>query len=347
MPAVMTRADSLREYLTGAASDGGAQADPNLSLGGFRSSTEAASMGIVVTGGIANITVDFAGGGNNVGAGSLECVDSNTLRWKDAGGVYGPAVAIATGELKLLEADGDPGAFIRVTRTSATALVPGTATVTLSILTNNQFGYDDVTSAEASAGDTEYRGTYVKNVSAASVTSFKRWIGLIGTTRTSDGGQLPASGAGSITTTGSFADWPDSGFCHIKTNVPATRELVYYSSRTGTVLTVPAAGRALQGTSAAAGAATDTLESVPGIAIAKDADGVEAAGSSVPTVANENTAPSGVTWNIQTTAALGLSIGTMLTGEQIVIWTRRVIPAGAISAPAHQNIIQNSFDSTL
>ena len=57
--------------------------------------------------------------------------------------------------------------------------------------------------------------------------------------RVSDAIQLGASGAGTIGTTGSFADWPDSGFCHIKTSGGATREVVELTAELG------AAGMAL------------------------------------------------------------------------------------------------------
>lgn len=341
----MTRADSLREYLTGAGSDGGSQTDPNASLGNHRSSTEAISYTSVVSNPIANITIDFISGGNNVGAADLDCTGVSTLRWRDNGGTYGAEVTILNGETKVLEASGDPGAYVRVTRTSATNLITGTATVTLSRAKNNQFGMDDVLSAEASAGDNEYRASMVKNVASNNVALFKRWISELGTSQVSDGGQLGASGAGTITTTGSFSDWPLSGWCHIKTSGGSTREIVYYSSRTATVLTVPSDGRSRLGTSAAAGAADDTIHSVPGVRIAKDTEGVVAAGEAIQTIANENTAPASVSWNTGITAATGLDIGMMTPGQQIGIWVHREIPIGAVSIANVTNLFSNSFDA--
>ncbi len=344
MPAQKTRADSLREYLTGAGSDGGAQTAPNASLGNYRSSTEAVSLSITVASAIANITIAYAGGGNTTGAGTLDSLDANTLRWKCAGGSYGPGVAIANGETKIIETLDIPGAFIRVTRTSATAL-SGTATVTLAKSINNVFAFDDVSSAEALAGDTEYRGTIIVNENTVSVTSFKRWIGVLGTQQVSDGGQLGASGAGSITTTGTFATFPDSGWAHVKTSGGTTREIVYYTSRTNTVLTVPAAGRARLGSSAAAGANTDTIDAVPGIAIGVDTAGVTAGAASIQTIANENTAPTSITWNTGITAATGLSIGTMTTTQQVGFWIKREIPAAAMSTTDASVLLNDSFDA--
>jgi len=45
MPAEKTRCDSLALYFTGASSDGGAQTDPDVSLGNYRSSTRLDSTG--------------------------------------------------------------------------------------------------------------------------------------------------------------------------------------------------------------------------------------------------------------------------------------------------------------
>jgi len=341
----LTRADSIRAYLTGAASDGGAQTDPNAALGNFRSSTIATTYGISITGAIANLTVDYASGYNAVGAGSLDCTGVSTIRWKDAGGTYGTAVTILNGETQIVEAAGSAGAFILVTRASATDLVVSTATVTLALQANNLWGFDDVTGAEAAAGDAEYRGTIIKNVSANTVTLLKMWIKTLGTQRTTAGGQLGASGAGTITiSSGTFADWPTTGWAHIKTNAPATREIVYYSSRTDTVLTVPANGRARLGTSAAAGAATDTVDAVPGVAIGIDTAGVTAA-AAIQTIANEGTAPTSVTFNTNCTAALGLAIGTMTTLQQVGVWIWRDVPTGQYSNPSVTQPFNISFDA--
>ncbi len=56
MAEIYTAADAIRLYLTGAASDGGAQSNPHLSLGKYRSSTRLDSLGIEGAGGPANVT---------------------------------------------------------------------------------------------------------------------------------------------------------------------------------------------------------------------------------------------------------------------------------------------------
>lgn len=345
MPAQKTRCDSLREYLTGAASDGGSQSNANNALGNYRSGTEAAVLTAVIANAIANITIAYIGGANALGAGSLECVDANTLRWKCAGGSYGSSQSIANGETKIIETSGSPGAYLRVTRTSATALIAGTATITLAKAINNVFALDDVSPAEAAAGDTEYRATIIVNESSASVENFKRYLGTLGTQQTSGAGQLGSSGAGTIETGGSFATWPDSGWAHIKDSGGTTREIVYYSSRTNTALTVPSGGRARLGTTAAAGSSTDTVDAVPGIAIALDDDGVTSGGAAIQTIADESTAPLSVTWNTGITAATGLNIGTMTAGQQVGIWIKRDVPAGMASTVDNAVLIYDSFDA--
>ena len=356
MPSEKTRADSLREYLTGATSDGAAQADPDASLGNYRSSSEAESLDIVVTNALSGITVSYAGGGNTLGDGTLNAVDTGTVQWKCASGSYGASVSISDGETKIAESLGSPGAYLRISRSGAVSM-SGAATVTLTQKMNNLFALDDVSSAEATAGDIEYRGTMVVNESSATITALKRYVGQLGTARISDVTQLDSgagsgsgsgtstsSGAGTIVTTGSLADWPESGFCHIK-NGATTREIVYYSERTATTLTVPDAGRGLLGTSEAAGDAADTIHAVPGIALAIDTDGVTVGGAAIQTIATEGDAPTTVTWDTGITAATGLQIGDMEADEQVGIWIKRQVPAGAVATTEADVIIEDSFDA--
>ena len=79
----------------------------------------------------------------------------------------------------------------------------------------------------------------------------------------SNAGQLAASGAGFLRISGgTFDDWPQSGYCMIKDG-PIMREIVAYSSRSATDLSVPDGGRAQFGTNSAAGLSTDTLDIYP------------------------------------------------------------------------------------
>lgn len=338
MPNEKTNADSLREYLTGAASDGGAQPSPNASLGNYRSSTEARSLTTVISNAIVGITIVYVSGGNDIGAGSLDAVDANTLRWKCSGCNYGNGVSIANGETKVIESDGHPDAYIRVTRTSANDL-SGTSTLLLADAFGCVFALDDVSSAEAGSGDTEYRGTILVNESAVTLHAVKRWIGTLGTQQVSDASQLGSTGSGTITTTGSFATWPPCGWCRIEGS-GTLREIVYYSSRTNTTLTVPSTGRARLGSTAAAGAGTDTLDAVPGIAIAIDSAGVTSGGAAIQTIADEGTAPTGVTW-----ATGVLDIGVMTAGQQVGLWIKREIPADARATTEAFGLVNGSFET--
>lgn len=337
-----TRCDALRTYLTGAVVDGGAQPNPAAALGGYRSSTEAQSMAITVTNPINGINILFAGGGNAVGDGTLVTVGVSGLQWQCAGGEPGPVVQVANGETKILETADNPAAYIRISRTTSNDL-SGTATVGLAVTFDNLFGLADALDAEAAVGSTKYRAMVIVNAAVSAVLFFKKWLATLGVRQTANAGQLGASGAGTIATTGTFATWPAKGWVHIK-NSGTTREIAYYSARTTTTLTIPAAGRGRLGTSAAAGANTDTLDAVPGMAIGLDPAGVVAGGSTTQTIADENTAPTGVGWVVGNDPAHGLNVGVVLPGKQVTVWVKRELPAGAGATTEGIAVIQDSFD---
>jgi len=349
MPDEKTHADSLRFYHTGASSDGDAQTDPDASLGKNRSSTEITQLGATVTSPISNVTVDFVAGANGTGAGTLTASGVDELKWTPPGGSQGAGVTIANGETKILEGGGgETEKFIRVTRTTADNLT-GTATVTLADEFNNAVGLDNVSSAEATTGDNEYRCIGIKNDSSSQVKSLKAWIGTLGTQMTTSTNQLGASGAGTIEGgAGDFADWPDTGYAHIRTSGGVTREVVYYSSRTDDVLTVPANGRELLGTSAAAGASDDTADAVPGIAICAEAPASQPTGAvEDETGTGEGTEPSSCSgsWNVGITAADGEDIGDLASGYWEGLWIRRDIAAGAVADASLLNLLEFSFDA--
>lgn len=57
--------------------------------------------------------------------------------------------------------------------------------------------------------------------------------------------------------------------------------------------------------------------------------GTSSNGATEQTVANENTAPSGVTFSEPATEGAGLSIGTLAAGSHKALWLRRTVNAGA------------------
>ena len=332
MAEVQTRADAFRRFLTGAASHAGAQTDPDLSLGNFQSSTLIQPSTWVRTNAISGIDIDYVSGENGEGAGTLIAFGVDDLKWTPPGGSQGTAVTIANGESKLVEGGGASGRnqFVRLTRTSASDLT-GTETITTTIAYNNVIGFDDVTSAEQAAGDDEYRAICIRNVHAtAEVKSITVQVATLGTQRTTDTAQLAASGASTIETSGSFADWPEVGYALIKDSGGTETEIIYYSSRTATVLTVPAAGRGILGSSEVAGNATDTVDAIPGIAIGLDAPTSQPAGSFVDnTGADEDTAPATIVFSTPITDGDALTIGDLGTDEIYGVWTWRHVPAGS------------------
>ena len=335
MPNQYTRADSIREYLTGSLSDGGIQNTPTLSLGGFRSSLEAASLGMQISNPIPNVKVLYASGANPIGANTLLAVDANNLSWM--GGP--PTFFSGTNDIEIVESP-NPGAYLRVQGTPPFAIIP--QTVTLAYIYNNIFGLDDIASAQAASGISEYFATIIR-CEGPGVLNFKRWITTYGTPQTSNTTHLGASGSGTIVTTGSFVDWPTTGWCQVQSSGGTIKEVIYYSSRTVTALTVPVAGRGLLGTSATIGTATDRVFAVPGIALAEDSTGVQVFGTSIQTVASGITAPVGVTWNLGLTAGTGLQVGSIPNGQQVGIWVWRQMPAGVAASPQVLTELMDSF----
>ncbi len=347
MSDIQTRADAIRIYHTGASADDAAQTDPNASLGGNRSSTEVQMLAASVASPIANVTVDYVAGANGLGDGSLNAPTTGTLTWTPPGGTVGPAVEIANGETKVLEGGGadGPQQYIRVTRTS-TADLTGTATVTLVDVLNNVVGFDNISSGEASAGDDEYRCLCLRNEHAfMPATEIVVYVAPIGTQQVSDDTVLPSSGAGTIATTGSLATWPASGVCRREDSGGTLQELVYYSSRTDTTLTVPATGRGLLGTTASAGALTDKIYAVPGIRIGLEAPTGDAQTGAFQEPGDESTAPTGITWSTGITAATGLTLASLDVDEIYGLHIHRHVPVGAQSIPNQLHHVKFGFES--
>lgn len=342
MPALYTETDALREFLTGAAADGLTQSDTDLSLGGYRALEQSSFLAMEFAGSVKHVQVLGAPSSNPLGDGSLVVYDEVSLTWQPPDAVVpGPVEVFTLNETDTRNLQGpDPTQFLQVTATPP--FVPGTQIVTLTEVLENVFGLTNVLSADATAGITQYRATILKNVSQGDVTLVKRWIDQLATQCISTQAQLGGSGSGALQTASYLTDWPASGWCQIR-DAGAIREVVYYSSRTDHTLTIPAAGRGLLGTSAAAGAATDTLHSVPGIALALAVSGVQAPGAAIATIANDVSAPAGVSWNLGITSATGLQITRLAPGEQIGVWVRRHIPAGAVLTPNVYNRIKTSF----
>ncbi len=293
--------DGLRAYLTGAGSDGGSQDDPADSLGGYRASTEAERVGTFLVAPIRGVQVLAASraNGSDGDVGSLQTVAAGKLRYTAPGSsTSGPAVSIIPGELKVLADGEDPSKWIRVLRTTSDDLA-GHGVVEFVDQLNNVFGLSNADNAESTGGGDRYRAVMLRNDDLIAISGIKLYVPPLpyGSTATSSAGQLSGSGAGTITgPAAAFCGWPKRGWCRIETSGASLREIVYYSSRTGAALTVPSLGRGRLGTSAGAGAADDVCYAVPGFRIAWEEASPKKNGN-VQTIANETTAPTGVTWS--------------------------------------------------
>lgn len=330
MAAAYTDADAIGLYLS-ASESATAITSPDASLGGVRLHDEIEALGWHVDGKvIPGLIVQQACG--TTGIGTIRATGANVLAYTAPGDAEGAPVAIASGESVVLPSNTST-MWVRVLRIDSTAFVvePDAAGMTLEFVkvSRNPLSHGNVTNAQRVAGLSTYRAAFLGNHSANQITSVTVRLKALGTARTSDSAQLGASGSGTITTTGSLVDWPDAGWVRIVTSGGTLREVAYYTSRTGTTLTIPTAGRGLLGTTAAAGAATDTITPIPGIRVAIETPDSD---MTVQVPANENTAPTGMTWYTGTTAGTGASVGALESWQWVCLRTHREIPAGASAA---------------
>lgn len=350
---VQLYADSLRYFLTGAASDGAAQTDPDASLGGYRSSSEAEHGSWILLSGIPGVSIDYASRANGVpgtqtgldagGIGTLVAASANQLAYAAPGGQLGPRVTLADGETYTIYDGSDASRFVRVTRSSSAALL-GVASIEFHDQYGNAISMSDAANAESTAGGDRYRAVMLRGVSDAPIDDLTLYLNTLGAaTAVAASGSLPSSGSGTITgPADSFCTWPWQGWCRIEDSGGTLREIVYYSGRTNAVLTVPSLGRGRLGTSAAAGSDTDTVTPVPGLRIAWELASPAVDGS-VQTIADETTAPTGLTWSTAITPAAGVSVGTLTTNQQGGLWIHRELPAGVSAFSQHESQIQVRF----
>lgn len=347
--------DSLVYYFTGAGSDGGTQTTQSSSLGNYRSSTEAKRVGILVSTPIPNVEILGASrynavedaGGEGLGTGTIYASGPDTLRYQAPGSATpGAAVTLANGAIGRLLDGEDVSRWVRVRRTSASQLA-GAASVEFLEVFNTVFGVGNGTAA----GSNRYRAVMLRNDFTAAITDVQVFVRpLVETHVVSSVAQLGGAGAGSITgAADAFCHWPHKGWARIETSGGSLREIVYYSSRTDTTLTVPALGRGRLGTSAAAGAGTDKVWSVPGIRL-----GVELANplvnGPVQSIANETTAPNtaafvGTAWSTAITGATGIQVGTLHYQQQAAIWIHVELPAGVSAIARALNAIGVEYNS--
>lgn len=326
MASLGTYGDSLRICWTG--ERGGADAyDPAASIGGERLG-ETVHVKAIIDNPIPPIRLRGFGALTATGTGYLTSVDADSLSYSAPGDDYGAAVTIANGETALLvSADGE--STLRVERVSADDL-GGTATLTVIPQTGGALGMSNITRTQMNAGEDYYRALMLHNAGTVQITNLKLWVNPLSSAFATDVQQLPSSVSAGVSyqietgTANAFADWPSAGWANIYDTTGGTvREVVYYYARTSVrlyVTGVDSTGRL--GTTHSAGASNDTITLVPGIRIAKETP----SSGSIQRVADQYNAPTGLTWDVGTSSAEGLSEATFAADAELGLWIHKEIP---------------------
>ena len=162
-------------YLTGAATEGDPQTDPNGSLGGRRSGTILQSLTASAPVNVTGVVIDDVPAQSGAGAATLAFTFAGTtLAYTAPGDTAGVAVSVsADGTYELYSNDTAKYMIVTVTSASLPAADQSDA-ITLANIAEGLF--DSVSSAEAAAGDTEYRAVMLKNESAYTMYAAKVWI---------------------------------------------------------------------------------------------------------------------------------------------------------------------------
>lgn len=87
---------------------------------------------------------------------------------------------------------------------------------------------------------------------------------------------------------------------------------------------------------------TQTTSANDAISIGLDPAGAGAAGADI---ANESTAPAGVTFSAPSSKGTGLSLGSPAAGVRYAIWIKRVVDASAAAADANSYVLKIECDS--
>jgi len=334
-----TRADALGIYLTGAEADGGDQADPDASLGGYRSSERAAAVGIDVQSASAHLRFQRGGGAVVPGAAHVEAVAAGSVAWTPPGGAQGEAVAIAEGETKVLEGGDSPGAFLLVARVG-TASLSGTTVLALVNPLNNLFG--DLDADDLAAGAAKCRCLCLRNDGDDVLTDIRFWLAALGELAAVDAAGYAASGAVTIAAGGStsFARWPWPG---VAAN-DATGEALYYSARSDAELTVPAAGRDVWSDvgGGAAGSEGDVLRPISPWRIGLEAPSAQPDGAFTLLADEGDPMPVSPSWP---TAFLGTpGVAVLGPGEIWGLWLELTAVQEATPTPLQLGVLAGSFE---
>lgn len=346
MPSENTNRDALDFFLTGVAGDSDAHTQEG-SLGGIRLPDRVMNWGCQIEATMHPILVDRIHA-LTTGTALISGDGTTSVTYTAPSGGAGTSTSIADAATELIE-DATTSNAVVLSRDGAD-LLGGEVNLEIVPMFNNVIAGTTVTDAQRTAGADTYRGLIFRNTSALTVSNIAIWVDLLGTavdlaTSTTPTG-LAASGASTINiddNATTLADWPDAGWVEVVDSGGTIREIAYYTSRTATVLTVPAAGRGLLGTSAGAGAVTDVISPVPGIRLALETPD---ANGDIPTIANETTEPAGPpTWNSATNSTDGLTLASLAASTNHGLWIHREIPVNIVPAAfSVENSINVQFD---
>jgi hypothetical protein len=165
----------LNIYLTGVATEGDPQTDPDASLGGKRSGTILQSLAASSPVNVTGVVIDDVPAQSGDGSSTLSfSFTGATLTYAAPGDGAGQAVDVSSdGTYELYSNDTDKYMIVTVTAAS----LPSSDQSDAITLTNIAEGlFDSVSSTEAAAGDTEYRAVMLKNDSGYTMYSAKVWI---------------------------------------------------------------------------------------------------------------------------------------------------------------------------
>lgn len=161
MPAIATHADALRLEV---------------------SDTEIRQL--AAAGALPGVSITHAAGRNGPGVGRLQDLGGGgtAIRWRAPGSsTYGPAVDVSAGGSFLVEDGEDRSKFLRVA-VAATHLSPGPSEARVYLADRYQNGTvdDDVTAAEATAGDVGLYRITCRNASATDLSNLVVWLDAAG-----------------------------------------------------------------------------------------------------------------------------------------------------------------------
>jgi len=328
MPDEYKGSDGLRLYFTGASTDGGAQPDPNASLGNHRAENEVQPLAWDLFNLLKGITVEHVAGACGIGNCSIQAADGDQIRFVAPGEDYGETEIINQGETKVLESGASRSKSCRVHRWGSEPLA-GVTTIKLSRWFNNVIGMSNITDPERLAGEEKVRCICLKAVNALGVDSIKGWITPLAPGIVSDVQQLPAIGTGFIESTGSIEDAPTWGFLRVEDAGGTLKEICLFTRRYSESKFEVAYSnhRGLLGTSATAGAATDVVYWVPGIRFGwQDPTAQPDGAASIAATENDLSQLGGITWHSHIRRSEATPFNLATTNIKY-LWFRLSLPA--------------------